>query len=164
MPFGDEALGTILTQHRFQKETCHTPHSSCFATWLLSPFVWKGVGFLGDWFSQGASHFCLVPMGTSSWTNHLYESFFAGCIPVILSLLACGIEAGRRRDLAATSNQLHRMSIASQFRVSQRSIDCQSSIGIASGRFSLATGMSFGVLGGAGSSGQSKQGAFCHSR
>ena len=24
-------------------------------------------------------------MGTSSWTNHLYESFFAGCIPVILS-------------------------------------------------------------------------------
>ncbi len=36
----------------------------------------------------GASHFCLVPMGTSSWTNHLYESFFAGCIPVILSFLS----------------------------------------------------------------------------
>ena len=35
--------------------------------------------------AKGASHFCLVPMGTSSWTNHLYEAFFAGCIPVILS-------------------------------------------------------------------------------
>ena len=34
---------------------------------------------------MGSSHFCLVPMGTSSWTNHLYEAFFAGCIPVILS-------------------------------------------------------------------------------
>jgi len=43
-------------------------------------------GFVDDYFERmGASHFCLVPRGTSSWTNHLYESFFAGCIPVILS-------------------------------------------------------------------------------
>eukprot|EP00746_Dinoflagellata_sp_MGD_P136192 gnl/MRDRNA2_/MRDRNA2_70167_c0_seq1.p1 gnl/MRDRNA2_/MRDRNA2_70167_c0~~gnl/MRDRNA2_/MRDRNA2_70167_c0_seq1.p1 ORF type:complete len:494 (+),score=53.39 gnl/MRDRNA2_/MRDRNA2_70167_c0_seq1:164-1645(+) len=43
-------------------------------------------GFTDDYFERmGSSHFCLVPMGTSSWTNHLYESFFAGCIPVILS-------------------------------------------------------------------------------
>lgn len=43
-------------------------------------------GFTDDYFERmGASHFCLVPMGTSSWTNHLYEAFFAGCIPVILS-------------------------------------------------------------------------------
>ncbi|CAK9112600.1 unnamed protein product [Durusdinium trenchii] len=43
-------------------------------------------GFVEGYFEiMGASHFCLVPMGTSSWTNHLYESFFAGCIPVILS-------------------------------------------------------------------------------
>ena len=34
---------------------------------------------------KGDSHFCLVPAGTSPWTNHLYESFYAGCIPVILS-------------------------------------------------------------------------------
>ena len=33
----------------------------------------------------GKSHFCLVPEGTSSWTNHLYTAFFAGCIPIILS-------------------------------------------------------------------------------
>jgi len=33
----------------------------------------------------GNSHFCLIPEGTSSWTNHLYTSFFAGCIPIILS-------------------------------------------------------------------------------
>lgn len=43
-------------------------------------------GFVDDYFERmGLSHFCLVPMGTSSWTNHLYEAFFAGCIPVILS-------------------------------------------------------------------------------
>lgn len=34
---------------------------------------------------QGRAHFCLVPGGTSPWTVHLYESFFAGCVPVILS-------------------------------------------------------------------------------
>jgi len=43
-------------------------------------------GFIDDYFEViGSSHFCLVPEGTSSWTNHLYESFFAGCIPLILS-------------------------------------------------------------------------------
>jgi len=43
-------------------------------------------GFVDDYFERmGASHFCLIPRGTSSWTNHLYEAFFAGCIPVILS-------------------------------------------------------------------------------
>ena len=31
------------------------------------------------------ARFCLVPAGTSPWTNHLYEAFFAGCIPVVLS-------------------------------------------------------------------------------
>mmetsp|Transcript_109827 Transcript_109827/g.354339 ORF Transcript_109827/g.354339 Transcript_109827/m.354339 type:complete len:646 (+) Transcript_109827:63-2000(+) len=39
-----------------------------------------------DFFDRmGRSHFCLVPRGSSAWTIHLYESFFFGCIPVILS-------------------------------------------------------------------------------
>lgn len=43
-------------------------------------------GFIENYFEvMGDSHFCIVPEGTSSWTNHLYESFFAGCIPLILS-------------------------------------------------------------------------------
>merc|ERR1712194_75217 len=43
-------------------------------------------GFVDDYLARkGRSHFCLIPGGTSPWTNHLYESFFAGCIPVILS-------------------------------------------------------------------------------
>eukprot|EP00928_Gymnodinium_smaydae_P050319 TRINITY_DN3388_c0_g1_i1.p1 TRINITY_DN3388_c0_g1~~TRINITY_DN3388_c0_g1_i1.p1 ORF type:complete len:569 (-),score=112.01 TRINITY_DN3388_c0_g1_i1:582-2288(-) len=43
-------------------------------------------GFVEEYFEiMGSSHFCLVPEGTSSWTNHLYTSFFAGCIPLILS-------------------------------------------------------------------------------
>merc|ERR1712217_468077 len=43
-------------------------------------------GFVNDYLERkGRSHFCLVPGGTSPWTNHLYESFFSGCIPVILS-------------------------------------------------------------------------------
>ena len=43
-------------------------------------------GFVDDYFDRlGQSYYCLVPRGASSWTNHLYESFFAGCVPVILS-------------------------------------------------------------------------------
>jgi hypothetical protein len=43
-------------------------------------------GFVGDYLERmGLSHFCIVPAGTSPWTNHLYESFFSGCIPVIMS-------------------------------------------------------------------------------
>ena len=39
-----------------------------------------------DFFDRmGRSHFCLVPRGSSAWTIHLYESFFFGCVPVILS-------------------------------------------------------------------------------
>eukprot|EP00933_Yihiella_yeosuensis_P078438 TRINITY_DN89933_c0_g1_i1.p1 TRINITY_DN89933_c0_g1~~TRINITY_DN89933_c0_g1_i1.p1 ORF type:complete len:229 (-),score=35.15 TRINITY_DN89933_c0_g1_i1:112-729(-) len=34
---------------------------------------------------MGSSRFCLVPAGLTAWTIHLYESFFFGCIPVILS-------------------------------------------------------------------------------
>eukprot|EP00392_Amoebophrya_sp_AT5.2_P011314 g11391.t1 len=42
--------------------------------------------FTPDYFEiLGKSHFCLIPEGTSSWTNHLYTAFFAGCIPIILS-------------------------------------------------------------------------------
>ena len=41
---------------------------------------------MGDYLERmGDAIFCLVPVGTSPWTNHLYESFFAGCIPVIIS-------------------------------------------------------------------------------
>merc|ERR1711963_782030 len=43
-------------------------------------------GFVSDYLERkGNSHFCLVPAGTSPWTNHLYESFYTGCVPVILS-------------------------------------------------------------------------------
>lgn len=43
-------------------------------------------GPVRDFFDRmGRSHFCLVPRGSSAWTIHLYESFFFGCIPVILS-------------------------------------------------------------------------------
>ncbi|CAD7947581.1 unnamed protein product [Amoebophrya sp. A120] len=43
-------------------------------------------GFVENYFERkGSAHFCLIPGGSSPWTVHLYESFFAGCIPVILS-------------------------------------------------------------------------------
>ncbi|CAJ1348032.1 unnamed protein product [Effrenium voratum] len=43
-------------------------------------------GFVPDYFEiKGNSHFCLIPAGTSPWTNQLYESIHCGCIPVILS-------------------------------------------------------------------------------
>ena len=47
--------------------------------------VGDGAGHVGVGLGMGDSLFCLVPGGTSPWTNHLYESFFAGCIPVIIS-------------------------------------------------------------------------------
>jgi len=31
------------------------------------------------------SDFCLVPMGSSSWTLRLYDALFLGCVPVVLS-------------------------------------------------------------------------------
>merc|ERR1711871_607993 len=34
---------------------------------------------------MGAARFCLVPAGLTAWTIHLYEAFFFGCVPVILS-------------------------------------------------------------------------------
>ncbi|CAK0901157.1 unnamed protein product [Prorocentrum cordatum] len=34
---------------------------------------------------MGMSRFCLVPAGLTAWTIHLYEAFFFGCVPVILS-------------------------------------------------------------------------------
>ncbi|CAE7364285.1 BRIX1 [Symbiodinium natans] len=43
-------------------------------------------GPVPDFFQRmGRTHFCLVPRGSSAWTIHLYESFFFGCIPVIIS-------------------------------------------------------------------------------
>ena len=43
-------------------------------------------GFVDDYLDRkGDAIFCLVPAGTSPWTNLLYESAYAGCIPVILS-------------------------------------------------------------------------------
>ncbi|CAL1148718.1 unnamed protein product, partial [Cladocopium goreaui] len=43
-------------------------------------------GFIPNYFEvKGRSHFCLIPAGTSPWTNQLYESIHCGCIPVILS-------------------------------------------------------------------------------
>merc|ERR1712187_106344 len=39
-----------------------------------------------DYFRRmGMSKFCLVPAGLTAWTIHLYEAFFFGCVPVILS-------------------------------------------------------------------------------
>lgn len=34
---------------------------------------------------MGQSRFCLIPAGLTAWTIHLYEAFFLGCVPVILS-------------------------------------------------------------------------------
>merc|ERR1711904_165487 len=34
---------------------------------------------------MGNAHFCLVPKGRGWWTVRLFEAFYSGCIPVILS-------------------------------------------------------------------------------
>mmetsp|Transcript_61153 Transcript_61153/g.129147 ORF Transcript_61153/g.129147 Transcript_61153/m.129147 type:complete len:310 (-) Transcript_61153:135-1064(-) len=68
----------------------YVKHSAVVRTNILDAFT--GIhdcsvgGHVLDFFPRmGQSHFCLVPRGSSAWTIHLYESFFFGCIPVILS-------------------------------------------------------------------------------
>ncbi|CAD7946205.1 unnamed protein product [Amoebophrya sp. A120] len=68
----------------------HTAYEHCAVrrkVMDLSGFPGVDVGgFVSDYLERkGDSHFCLVPAGTSPWTNHLYESFYSGCVPVILS-------------------------------------------------------------------------------
>ncbi|CAJ1392536.1 unnamed protein product [Effrenium voratum] len=83
----------LMTFHGRAPEI-HGAYSQCAVRGMLMKLgvrlgLEEGVdigGFVGDYLERkGDSHFCLVPAGTSPWTNHLYESFFAGCIPVILS-------------------------------------------------------------------------------
>lgn len=68
----------------------YVSHQATIRTRILDEF--SGIpdcsvgGPVQDFFDRmGRSHFCLVPRGSSAWTIHLYESFFFGCIPVILS-------------------------------------------------------------------------------
>jgi len=68
----------------------HTVYRNCeIRAQVMALSSMEGVdvgGFVDDYLERkGRSHFCLIPAGTSPWTNHLYESFFCGCIPVILS-------------------------------------------------------------------------------
>ncbi|CAE8674872.1 unnamed protein product, partial [Polarella glacialis] len=52
-----------------------------------NPKEWASVGPpVRSYFRRmGMSRFCLVPAGLTAWTIHLYEAFFFGCVPVILS-------------------------------------------------------------------------------
>ena len=44
------------------------------------------IGVEGDYAQlMGSSRFCLVPRGQSAWTRRAFESFFSGCVPVLLS-------------------------------------------------------------------------------
>eukprot|EP00927_Polykrikos_kofoidii_P074446 TRINITY_DN70438_c0_g1_i1.p1 TRINITY_DN70438_c0_g1~~TRINITY_DN70438_c0_g1_i1.p1 ORF type:complete len:759 (+),score=108.71 TRINITY_DN70438_c0_g1_i1:180-2456(+) len=36
-------------------------------------------------FLMGNTHFCLIPRGRGWWTVRLFEAFYSGCVPVILS-------------------------------------------------------------------------------
>jgi len=81
---------TLLATWHGRYSDIHTAYELCgVRDRVLSLKDYPGMdvgGFVEDYFSRkGNAHFCLVPGGTSPWTNHLYESFFCGCIPVILS-------------------------------------------------------------------------------
>ena len=44
------------------------------------------IGVEGDYAQlMGSARFCLVPRGQSAWTRRAFESFFSGCVPVLLS-------------------------------------------------------------------------------
>lgn len=84
--------GYILVFHGNHPGTHHlyVKHHANVRTTILESFAGLPDCSVGgpvpDFFDRmGRSHFCLVPRGSSAWTIHLYESFFFGCIPVILS-------------------------------------------------------------------------------
>eukprot|EP00392_Amoebophrya_sp_AT5.2_P010030 g10061.t1 len=90
--FGDEEEFEHVAQAMAEQKRAAQAAGVDDLSSLLPPIPrpWKGRvsvgGFTDDFFERmGASHFCLVPHGNTSWTNHLYNSFFAGCVPVILS-------------------------------------------------------------------------------
>lgn len=84
--------GYILIFHGHHPGTHHlyVKHGAEVRTKILDSF--SGIpdcsvgAHVPDFFDRmGRSHFCLIPRGSSAWTIHLYESFFFGCVPVILS-------------------------------------------------------------------------------
>jgi len=84
--------GFILAFHGNHPGTHHlyVKHGATVRTRILESFSGISDCSVGshvpDFFERmGRSHFCLVPRGSSAWTIHLYESFFFGCIPVLLS-------------------------------------------------------------------------------
>eukprot|EP00392_Amoebophrya_sp_AT5.2_P007891 g7910.t1 len=85
-----EARTMLLTFHG-RAPGKHVAYSDCRVRGKVMQLekVGPGVdvgGFVPDYLERkGDSHFCLVPAGTSPWTNHLYESLYTGCVPVILS-------------------------------------------------------------------------------
>ena len=71
----------------FIDESYHDSHTRNSIVELFMDSNGTDVGGFSKTFLQSKvrSKFCLVPSGTSPWTNHLYESLIAGCVPVILS-------------------------------------------------------------------------------
>eukprot|EP00929_Paragymnodinium_shiwhaense_P083676 TRINITY_DN44677_c0_g1_i1.p1 TRINITY_DN44677_c0_g1~~TRINITY_DN44677_c0_g1_i1.p1 ORF type:complete len:593 (-),score=119.64 TRINITY_DN44677_c0_g1_i1:28-1806(-) len=87
-----EERGYVMVFHGNHPGTHHlyVKHKATIRTQILDTFAGIADCSVGgptpDFFERmGRSHFCLVPRGSSAWTIHLYESFFFGCIPVILS-------------------------------------------------------------------------------
>lgn len=80
---------TLLTW-RGRSGDLHSNYKTCGVRdkiMAMKDYKFMDIGdFVDDYFERkGLSHFCLVPGGKTPWTNQLYESFFAGCIPVIVS-------------------------------------------------------------------------------
>eukprot|EP00439_Symbiodinium_sp_Y106_P069193 s301_g11.t2 len=70
---------------RIASEKCKNVRTQILESFTGIPDCSVG-GPVSDFFQRmGRTHFCLVPRGSSAWTIHLYESFFFGCIPVIIS-------------------------------------------------------------------------------
>eukprot|EP00403_Amphidinium_massartii_P005942 CAMPEP_0178372004 /NCGR_PEP_ID=MMETSP0689_2-20121128/1121_1 /TAXON_ID=160604 /ORGANISM="Amphidinium massartii, Strain CS-259" /LENGTH=592 /DNA_ID=CAMNT_0019991897 /DNA_START=60 /DNA_END=1835 /DNA_ORIENTATION=+ len=85
-----EERGFLLAFHGNHPGTneLYRRHNAWVRTKILDEFAAQPDCSVGgqDFFQRmGRAHFCLVPRGSSSWTIHLYESFFFGCIPVLLS-------------------------------------------------------------------------------
>eukprot|EP00929_Paragymnodinium_shiwhaense_P084282 TRINITY_DN45047_c0_g1_i1.p1 TRINITY_DN45047_c0_g1~~TRINITY_DN45047_c0_g1_i1.p1 ORF type:complete len:595 (-),score=87.37 TRINITY_DN45047_c0_g1_i1:22-1806(-) len=67
------------------REVNETVRLSILATLDGKPDTSVGGHSMRYSFIMGNSHFCLIPRGRGWWTVRLFEAFYAGCVPVLLS-------------------------------------------------------------------------------
>ena len=81
-----ETPGRVGAEYARFNSTLRTRLLNVMDKWKHDTFILSYGGVTADYaYIMGNSEFCLAPKGSTSYTARLYESLFAGCVPVLLS-------------------------------------------------------------------------------